>query len=289
MLLSRSSIVLALLALPPSTFASPRKPLTPNALSNPPFAPYANSTTASPTNNSINASTPSTSITLPQPSANFAPAPHPMTLRIESPSHTLFSAPLLPPILALAMNITTPSSPTPHHCNASTPITALAAANASEGFTYDALFYSYPYDIYGSPREAFIVTRIGNDSQTPTSSWQAAVNYAWVPVGQGCEVEVSGGGVVVWAYGGEFEGMLRLFPNGAVGMRVGESLEVVVIDGVGRPVPYVLVTGGDGGGSAVTDEDGQAHLRFLTTGNFTFVAEREGWVRSETLVAVVGP
>jgi len=283
------SVFLPLLAFSPSAFALPRTPPSPELLLKPPFAPYTNtSTTTSPTNISTNASSTSTST---NPFNASIPIPQPITLHIEGALTTYFSAPLL----SSPRNITTPSSPTPHLCTGlanganphpgSTPISALDAANATAGFTYDAVFYGAPYDIYGTPREDFIVTRIGNDSQTETESWQAAINYVWVPMGEGCEVETKGGDSIIWAYGPAFKGILRLSPSGAVEMQVGETMGVGVLDMVtGAPVSHVEL-----GGIAMTDEGGQADLRFTEVGNFTFVAAWEGYVRSEILTVIVLP
>ena len=157
-------------------------------------------------------------------------APVTVDLRVEGSAATLFEGPVTTDFKdALA----TPSSGGPHPCNvgqnsaaptavrAATPTTALADSGVSWDATWNTSFVD------------FLVSRIGADV-AGTAFWGVAVNAQFPPVG-GCQVAVSPGDDVLWAFDAFVKALLAL--TGPAAATVGVPFAVTVRDAsTGNPV-----------------------------------------------------
>jgi hypothetical protein len=215
-------------------------------------------------------------------------APVTVNLRIEGASRTLFEG----PITSDAHTATNPingrdsSSGTvgPHPCdysdNGSPPPAGVAAATPTAA-AFDAagqLGASFAATWYASQND-FFVTQLGPDANggPPTySSWGFAVNYQASSVG-GCQLRLSAGDQVLWAY--DYFNRLHLLKlTGPATAGVGQPVTVAVTDGAnGAAIAGASVAGQS------TDAQGHASITFTQPGTQALKAERTDSVRSNRL------
>jgi hypothetical protein len=211
--------------------------------------------------------------------ATASAAPVTVNVRIEGSAATLFEGPVTTDAKPA---IETRSSGGPHPCDvgenqaaptatrAGTPTTALVDAASSSGLFFDATWSPSFFD--------FLIDQVGPDV-AGTAFWALIVNNRFPDVG-GCQIPLSPGDDVLWAFDGFGKTLLQL--TGPATATAGTPFTVTVRDATnGNPVAGATV------GGATTSAAGTATVTLTRSGVQRLKAEAPNAVRSNALVVTV--
>jgi hypothetical protein len=201
-----------------------------------------------------------------------------INLRVEGQSKTIFDG----SVTTDGHTVTTQSGGT-HPCDGTnngahpspgpTAIAALDDAARVNGFTWDGGWFP--------DFEDYLVSRVADESETPSQFWYFALNYKLGGSG-GCQTRVNQGDEVIWIFDAFSKAhILKLAGPGAA--TTGAPVTVSVTDGGAAPVPGASV------GGAQTGADGKATLSFAEAGIYRLKAERADSVRSNSISVCIDP
>lgn len=194
-------------------------------------------------------------------------------------------------------DVTTTSGGT-HRCDANTTSGTTAtsalddASRLHNSFTWDAYviifsnFHVYLLYMFKSTFfynfEDFLVTRIGNSTQTCCHSWRLLINFEDHEMG-GCHQQVQETDHVLW----DFDGFCKthfLNITGPLNGQVNHPITVSVTDGwSGKAISGASVAGN------LTDSQGQVNLTFTKAGSQRLKAEKWDSIRSNALEITIKP
>jgi hypothetical protein len=204
-------------------------------------------------------------------------APVTVQLRVEGVTSTIFEG----PVTTDGRMVDGHDGTGAHPCDGTTRTTpplptgpgptmtsALDDAAMRFGFTWTGQWFSFG---------DFLVTKIGPDPATPSSTefWETNRNWIATQVG-GCQEQVGSGDELLFAYGTGSEPLLRL--TGPARVATGTDATVTVTNGeTGAPVAGATV------GAAVSGPDGSAPVTFGSPGLVSLKAVQTGAIRSNAV------
>jgi hypothetical protein len=213
------------------------------------------------------------------PAADAVPVT--VNLRVEGLNRTVFDGPV-----TTDAHVVTTATAGSHTCDGTngaaepapgpTATGALDDAARLAGFTIDG-----PYGNFGI--DDYFIERVADEQIDPTTQfWSLWINHTFSDKG-GCQKRVLAGQDVLWA-AVPFDVSVPLKLTGPSFAQTGRPVQVRVTDGQTGAAQAGATVGG-----ATTDSGGVASLNFATAGLYRLKAEKQGTIRSNTIVLCVDP
>jgi len=209
-----------------------------------------------------------------------AAAPIKVTVRVETPTRTIFEGKVTTDTHAPLTKDDTGSHPCDGTNGGANPTPgptvtgALDDAATLGGFQWAATWSNSFND--------FFINEIGSTATTGAQFWEAILNFKPTSAG-GCQVEIHAGDQVLWAVGGGHTDKHILKLTGPAHAKAGKPFTVKVVDGKNGAV----IKGAKVGGQK-TDRKGRATLRVGKAGVKKLKATRSDSIRSNQLQVTIG-